>query len=283
MIIICENGRLGNQLFQYVSLRSLFPDQKLILWGFDDLVGLVTSLDATVISANKLPPWLTPSRLGLLLHVLTVLRLMGRIREVSSDSFYKLQKRRGLFRDTYLVESSYFQHHSVADGLKPDFSLRPALLSEAEDWLVGQSIATDQGHLVFVHIRRGDYLHFPSREHPAVLGLDWYERAMSQIRQQVENPVFLVVTDDLYYAQDVFRDWQDVRISTNRPEVDFALMSLCAHGILSASSFAWWGAYFSRHNRKTPGLYLAPQHWAGHRTMRWFPPGFEADWISYRE
>jgi len=110
MIIICENGRLGNQLFQYLSLRSLFPDQRLVLWGFDDLVGLVTSPNSTVIGANTFPPWLTPSRLGLVLHVLTVLRLVGRIRETRSDSPYKLQKRRGLFWDTYVVESSFFQN-----------------------------------------------------------------------------------------------------------------------------------------------------------------------------
>jgi len=178
MIIICENGRLGNQLFQYVSLRSLFPDQKLILWGFDDLVGLVTTLDATVISANKLPPWLTPSRLGRILHVLTVLRVLGRIHEVRSDSLYELKKWKGFFRTTYVVELSFFQHQSVTNLLKPDFSIRPALLKRAEDWFLGQIDTPRRDNLVFVHVRRGDYLHWPNRENPGVLELDWYERAM---------------------------------------------------------------------------------------------------------
>jgi len=283
MIIIVENGRLGNQLFQYVSLRNLFPDQRLVLLGFDDLVGVATSLDATVIGAKKLPPWLTPSRLGRLLHVLTALRLVGRIREVKSESLYELKKQKGFFQTTYVVEQSFFQHRSVTDRLEPDFSFRPALLTQAEDWLLWQSVAPKQENLVFVHVRRGDFLHWPNLENPAVLDLEWYERTMNHARQQIQSPLFLVVTDDLYYAQDVFRGQEDVRISTNDSDVDFALMSLCAHGILSASSFAWWGAYFSRQKNKTPGLYFAPKYWVGHRTMRWYPPGFETNWIAYRE
>jgi hypothetical protein len=283
MIIISEHGRLGNQLFQYVSLRNLFPDQRLVLFGFDDLVGVATSLDATVVGRNKLPPWLRPSLLRRILHVLTVLRLLGRIREVRSGSLYELKKWKGFFQTTYAVEVSFFQHHSVTDRLETDFSIRPALLKRAGDWLLGQIDTPRRDNLVFVHVRRGDYLLWPNRENPAVIDLDWYERAMNHARQQIHNPLFLVVTDDLYYAQDVFRGQEDVRISTNDSDVDFALMSLCAHGILSASTFAWWGAYFSRQKNQAPGLYFAPKYWAGHRAARWYPQGFESDWISYSE
>jgi len=108
---------------------------------------------------------------------------------------------------------------------------------------------------------------------------------MERIRSQVDKPLFLLLTDDAYYAEDCFGDQPDILISDNDQFVDLALMSLCSHGILSASSFAWWGAWFSLRARKDQmrGIYLGPKYWAGHRDQEWYPEGFISDWITYIE
>jgi hypothetical protein len=50
--------------------------------------------------------------------------------------------------------------------------------------------------------------------------------------------------------------------------IDMAAISLCDHAIISASTFAWWGAYLIKNpNRKI----LAPSYWAGFKSKEWFP------------
>jgi hypothetical protein len=79
----------------------------------------------------------------------------------------------------------------------------------------------------------------------------------------------------------VFSKYPNVVISENCQYVDLALMKQCSMGILSASSFAWWGAWFSFQNEKNYNIYIAPKYWGGHRTRHWYPEGFIFDWITY--
>jgi hypothetical protein len=231
-----------------------------------------------------MPGWV---RFGLrrLLSCLATLRIIGNVRELLVDSTYSIKMRRGLVPGYYLLMPSYFQHEDIATRLKPKFEIRRALREKAFAWLDSRNISFKSSNLVFVHIRRRDYISWPSREYPAVLNKSWYLRAMDQIRSQEDNPLFLVLTDDTYYAEDCFGNQPDILISDNDQLVDLALMSLCSHGILSASSFAWWGAWLSRKTGKKQkqGAYLAPKYWAGHRSREWYPEGFISDWITYIE
>jgi len=284
MIFFIEYGRLGNQLFQYAALKELFPEERLVFCGFGDLKSTLALVDAFVIEREKMPRWV---KFGLrrLLSSLATLRIIGSVRELRANSTYSIKKRRGLVPGYYLLMPSFFQHEDIASRLNPKFEIRRALNEKAIAWLYSRNIPSNSSNLVFLHIRRGDYFSWPSRESPAVLDKSWYLRAMDQIRSQVDKPLFLLLTDDSYYAEDCFGDQPDILISDNDQFVDLALMSLCSHGILSASSFAWWGAWFSRkagRNQKG-GTYLAPKYWAGHRVREWHPEGFILDWIKYIE
>lgn len=286
MIIIFENGRLGNQLFQYAALKDLFPNQQLVFFGCEDLRIVLSSFDSKIISCKKLPSvFILP--ISYLFGLISSLKIIGRIREVKADSIYKIEKRRGILLNLYLLDSSFFQHQDVIKKINPDFHLRQELIIEAKKWLDDQDIFPTPCELVFVHIRRCDYLIWPSREYPAVLDFSWYELMMNKVRERVDNPLFLILTDDIFYARDLLDQRKDVLISNNSLYVDLALMSLCKHGILSASSFAWWGAWFSRHSNVSHGslkydrIYIAPKFWAGHRQEKWHPPNFISDWIEY--
>ena len=89
--------------------------------------------------------------------------------------------------------------------------------------------------------------------------------------------------DDSYYLHDVFKESKNLVISKNSFELDLIIMSYCLHGILSASSFAWWGAFFikSKNINKTPSYFIAPKFWAGHRLKKFYPLGFFTNWITY--
>ena len=286
MIVFFETGRLGNQLFQYAAMKALFPNDRLVFFGCAELKQALAKVDAIILEKGKLPRLLMFG-LRVLLPALARLRIIGSIYEIRVNTSYKITAKRGFLNPLFLLHPSYFQHKRIFE-LFPAFELSRELVQVASDWLekttqVKPNALACRVSLVFVHIRRGDYLHWPSRELPAVLDKGWYSRAMDNIRSIVPNPMFVVITDDFYYAKDVFGNEPDIIISRNDQFVDLALMSQCSHGILSASSFAWWGAWLSRQNTRESGVYLAPKCWAGHRSGEWYPKGFVTDWITYVE
>jgi len=282
LLIYFENGRLGNQFFVYSALRGLYPNQRLVLFGFGTLKQAIESVDAIIIENRKLPR-LLEFGIKQFLVVLAKLRIIGTIQESRENSTYLVKKASGLIFNLHLLKPSYFQHQDVLEKINPSLRLNEDIFRKASDWLEEKVVKSSDQNLVFVHIRRGDYLTWPSREYPAVLEKQWYIRAMDRMRAKVKNPIFLLLTDDPYYAKDCFGVQSDILISENDQLVDLALMSLCQHGILSASSFAWWGAFYSRSNQKVDAIFLAPQFWSGHRAKKWYPANFRTNWITYLE
>ncbi len=58
-----------------------------------------------------------------------------------------------------------------------------------------------------------------------------------------------------------------------------AIMSLCNHAILSASSFSWWGAALMSTPQK---FVIGPQYWLGFKSNEWFPDSIKNDdWIHF--
>ena len=54
MIILFENGRTGNQLFQYIGLKKYFPRDKLVFIGFKELFQFFDKIDVYFLNKNKL-------------------------------------------------------------------------------------------------------------------------------------------------------------------------------------------------------------------------------------
>ena len=123
--------------------------------------------------------------------------------------------------------------------------LRSNLIDCAYLWLSSNGLDPISDNLVFVHIRRGDYLRWPSPSSPAVLALSWYLNAIEHMKRSFPDAIFVLMGDDVMYLEDIAGLLPDCFVSHNSPHTDFALMTLCHHGILSASSFAWWGSTYA--------------------------------------
>lgn len=283
MILFFEYGRLGNQLFQYCGLRHYFSGHNILFFGCEDLQRHFDSVDARFIHKNALGRWFRFGLLKRIVFFLVAVRVLGRITEERDGEVFKLSFRKGLFWNTYVPQSVCFQHRDVVDQIHSAPNLKPDLLKVALDWLREKRIDLNLDSLIFVHIRRGDYLHWPSNEYPAVLDLAWYERTMKSMQEINIKPVFILMSDDQFYLHDVFIESDRLVISDNPPEIDIALMSLCHSGILSASSFAWWGAFYARSNQRVNATFLAPKYWGGHRAKKWYPTNFRTNWITYVE
>jgi hypothetical protein len=133
---------------------------------------------------------------------------------------------------------------------------------------------------IFVQIRRGDYLVWPSIEKAAVLPMSWYFSAIDEVRNTLTNPLFIVVSDEPFFCEAAFKDFSDVVVSRNSEYVDFAIMSLADGGIASPSTFSWWASAL---NSNKSAIFYAPEYWAGHRSHDWFPEYSKTSFFSYLE
>ena len=285
MIINDLIGGLGNQLFQYNGLKNYFPRHKLVFFGCMSLQAMFDNIDAYFInSENKYHNYLFKI-IKKFLYFLTSLRILGKIYQTLDNKSFKLKVFRGLFWNIYVAHDIYFQDNECIEKTHALPSLKKKNLRSAREFLKINKIDPKKSNLVFVNIRRRDYLFWPNKKFPAILNLSWYQRSMNYIKQKIKKPIFIIMSDDKFYVKDVFKEGNSLIISENEYQKDFAIMTLCSHGIMSPSSFAWWGSYFIKMNKrvKSSSYFIAPKYWGGHRNKKWHPSNFYFPWIKYRE
>lgn len=129
----------------------------------------------------------------------------------------------------------------------------------------------ESNNSVFIHARRGDML----SANGWCYKYGYFKRAVKYIKKEVENPVFVFFTNpgsvewcknnaDIFgldYTKDevYFVDWNSGEDSYR----DMQLMKYCKHGIITDSSFGWWGAYFIKNPNKitiSPSVLLNTTH-----------------------
>lgn len=281
MILFFENGRLGNQLFQYHGLKNYFPNHKLIFFGFSSLSSSLNSIDVLFIKSKTNSLLIKLFRK--MLFLLSDIRILGKIIEIESNKNFKLNISKGILWNIFIAQNIYFQHNSYINKIINPPKLKKKYSYNAIEWLKKKNIFYNSPNLVFVHIRRGDYLSWPNKKFPAVLNLSWYENNILFMKKRIKNPIFIVMGDDANYLKNAFKESNNLVVSENSHIVDLCIMGLCSHGILSASSFAWWGALYSKSFNKNKNYYIAPKFWAGHRLKKWIPKYFYTEWITYVE
>ena len=278
MIIFFEGGRLGNQIFQYCGLKKISTSETIYIYGMKSLKKTFVGIKA--LKTNYFFDYLI-RRIGQkrFLYLSKTLGIIGFIEERLENGEIKHIRYPGILKLIYFCDTVYFQsekliNHSIASKLE----LAPSILSKAKKIIEGKP--GDLSECYFIHIRRGDYATFPYPDASAMLPKEWYCKQMGLIKNYCPNPYFIIVTDDVIFAAQEFQNKPDVYISTESEAVDLGIMSLCKGGILSASSFSWWGAYLARKNNAS-GIFIAPKYWWGYPLKEWLPQNIETNWINY--
>lgn len=280
MLIFRQSGRLGNQIFQYSALRALCQDnEELILLGFEDLQSVFNNINAKIINSksSKLEQSLY-YRIYNCMDSLSQKNIITRIHESRASSKEpELIYNSALFEGVKFIAESFFQYQSSFDKeVILNLSINEKLLVIAKEFLNISHSNTP----IFVHIRRGDYLKWPNCHEPAVLSATYYRICIDIIQSKISNPFFVFTSDDPFYVKDTFGDLKNSFVSSFSSFEDFVIMTQCQGGILSASSFSWWAAYFSQ-LQHTDSTFLAPKYWAGHRSESWYPPFIESGFLKY--
>jgi len=284
MVIFLEDGRLGNQLFQYLGLRQYYPNHLLIIFGFNDLQNIVNVRNTIILKSRFFKNIIFLSIARFILEFLSILRLISRDIEFNRDIDFSIIKSNGLFNRFRWLSKAFFQHKNciglICNSLSTNFIKESEFLEAAKNILDDLGRRHSYEQFVFVHIRRGDYKTWPSEDAPAILPIEWYLSAMNQFRVEIKSPIFLIFSDDHEYVTEKLNGINDVMMLRKSIYEDFLIMSLCGNGILSASSFSWWAGYLA-HTKNLKGKFIGPRYWVGHRKEEWYPPHFKFDWIDY--
>jgi len=117
-------------------------------------------------------------------------------------------------------------------------------------------------NLIGVHARYTDYRYHLRQRGGQYLKPNFFIKAMNYFRQKYENPLFLVVSDEVPKAKKIIIDSQpdhqdivfvgtiddaiDGKMSNEESMgVDFAILSLCDHVIMTHGTFGLWSTFLS--------------------------------------
>jgi hypothetical protein len=262
-------GGLGNLVFQYQAMVAHCPSAQLFVMP-DTELPQVFALDSRCfrlrvprrLRARFIAYW--GRVLGWMAHI-GVMSLIEPESVVVEGSYYSeistLSYRPGWFKS--VVFRGYFQSRNYA---LPAPQLAPQHLAIAYDRLASMTVGTR----VAIHLRFGDYRDWSVLgQRGLVLPRPYYLDAMHLIREKVVNPSFIVFSDDADSAKRLLGEGADIQhYEGSSAAEDLAAMSLCNHAIISASTFAWWGAALISSSRK---IVIAPRYWLGFKSRRWFP------------
>ena len=249
-----ENGRLGNQMFQYSTLLAkarsegykfaipdlAFENGKLFRY---ELLSAFPSLSADIVTRENIQEIMSQQR--------------GIYKEPSftyDQNFSLISPDVDLFG--YFQSELYFKDYR--SEIISEFSFNQEALTPASAML--QDCRKMHSSVCSLHIRRGDYLNLS--DYHTNLDANYYSPAIQHIMSLAQADVsFLVFSDDVEWSKTFIQDRERVMFSeSNDHLVDMCAMSLCDYHIIANSSFSWWGAWLS--NSKCT---LAPRQWFGPR------------------
>ncbi len=278
MIIFFESGRLGNQLFQLCFLLN-YDKGKVVIFGMNQLNKYFYTQNIIFIKKrnNRAINFLTFKVLKYLIKLFSYqLRLINYIKENNDN---ELSFRNGLIKSLYYCDESYFQSEKyITNNFLSIIKLKDKYLHKAYDIVNNYKIGYDK--IFFIHIRRGDYLCWPTIKNPASIDFNWYFNQISFLNNLFNNSLFLIISDDKDYINAEFKGIKNCKIIDYNEPLEFGIMTLCDGGVLSASTFAYWASKFTYKNNN---IYIAPLYWVGHSTGSWYPVNIKSSWLTYKE
>lgn len=286
MIIMKLWGGLGNQMFQYALGYCLSRVTGQELWldtDFFENQPSITGKRKIDIEKLNIPVYNRYKR-NAILHVLNnryvggITRNLPRARFWIGENFWyfkeplhkyvaELKIQGDIYLDGYWQSSRYFQSHR--EELLILFQPKESPSEEVSSFY---SMVAGQ-ESVAVHMRKGDFGSGSIRKVGHLLEDVYYKSAIEYCREHLKQPRFYVFSDDCAWARRQLGGAEDIfyvaeKIKMNSIE-DLFGMAHCRHGIMSASTFSWWGNWL----RREKGLVIAPK---GNYYNEFF---FEDEWV----
>ncbi|NBW34634.1 MAG: alpha-1,2-fucosyltransferase [Cytophagia bacterium] len=235
-------GRLGNQMFQYASLRGIAARR-----GYD--FGIPPSSFSNEWTEHQLfdvfdLPHLPKQNITYLDR--------GHAPE-AAEKFFHFDEL--LFNQCpndisligFFQSEKYFSH--IKESIKEDFTFKDEILEPCKEMISGLD------NPVSLHVRRTDYLTNSVNHYN--LQLDYYEKALTHFDDKTTVVVF---SDDPKWCmeQKIFNSDRFMISENEDNKIDLCLMTLCSGHIIANSSFSWWGAWLANSKKV-----VSPINWFG--------------------
>lgn len=231
-------GRLGNQMFQFASLKGIARNN-----GYEYCIP--PSENGNEWSDHQLfVPFKLSNTTQLNVQYIDLNRQMVAESDFSFDE--------NLFNNCpdwvslwgYFQSEKYFKH--IENEIKKDFEFKDEILNSCNEMI------SQLNRPISLHIRRTDYL---TDSNHRTLDLKYYKNALKQFDS---DRIVLVFSDDSKWcsSQELFESDRFLIAENNTNYVDLCLMTLCKDHIIANSSFSWWGAWLSGSEKV-----IAPSGW----------------------
>ena len=267
-----EQGRLGNQLFQYAALKSLglnnnyevkIPNPKTRQWH-----GQTCLLD----NFNLEVDYFTQDDIDKLKYQYEEPDHMS-----FDDNFFSIQDDTnisGFFQTTY-----YF--NKFENQIKKELTPKKEIIDNAERYISNIRQQNTDYEIVSLHLRRGDNTDWSNRSQllnqnygdtNELSENSFYYKYFKSAKDKFKNKKvkFLVFTGgardsnsknetDIEWCKRNFIGDEYLFSEGHDAMTDFSSIMLCDHNILShISSFGWWAAYLNSSENK---IVVAPKHY----------------------
>ena len=278
MIIVKLKGGMGNQMFQYALGRHLAIKHKTSLkldltflldrtprkdFVFRDYDLDIFTLTVDVATPKNLKPF-REFRIPQLTKAYNILpRLLKRPHVIVEPHFHFseaiLSAPDNVYLDGYWQSEHYFR--DVEDVIRKDFTFKDAL--DEKGSRMAQAINAEPG-AVCLNVRRGDFVTLKkAADFHGSVGVDYYQKAIDLLVQRGVQPHLFIFSDDIEWCTEHLKFDHPTTFVTGeyagkKFEQYLHLMTLCKHYIIPNSTFAWWGAWLSKHSDK---IVIAPKRW----------------------
>ncbi|XP_067668627.1 galactoside 2-alpha-L-fucosyltransferase Sec1-like [Haliotis asinina] len=229
IIMITYWGRLGNHMFEYGTLLG-------------------------VAKRNGMIP-IIPKQIDLL-DVFNLPTQQGDLDLLDMHYIYNEEKAAAYFNKTEHLKpynallAGYYQSWKYFENVKDEliskhFVYKDEIKKKAKKFLE-KVLTLKNKHgaaLVGVHVRRGDFVRQTLKGYTAA-PLSYFYQAMNYFRKKYGNVLFIVCSNDIFWAEDNLDIGPDVYYSHNPDgNVDLAVLTSCSHMIITAGSYSWWAGY----------------------------------------
>ena len=304
MISKYMRGRLGNQLFQYATIRYVQ-----IINGDKDSITL--NFSKYVYSKNfenelkyfKIQPYTEKDNIKIEFNqklLIIYYKIIKRIiRFISPKEYYiKKYNLEDKINDKMIKNGIYWKEDGRINILptnkenkilighfecKKNFDkIRDVLLKEFEpknkplekNKELYKIIKNTKS--VCISIRRGDFVSNPvfSKKYN-VCDEKYFKSAIEKMKKIIDNPTFIIFSDDIKWCKENLDFGEKIYFEDGTDPVweKLRLMYSCKNFIISNSTFSWWAQYLSKNKNK---VVIAPYKWSN---IGYKKDIYDKDWI----
>jgi hypothetical protein len=259
-------GGLGNQLFQIATAYAYARKEsgQLCVYKKKDNGNRPVYWDTIL---KKIQPFLVE-------NIPTTLEPWYEINPTTFSEIGQLTNH-GKYLNGYLQSSKYFYNDTIKQEIKELFKSDPLLIKMIREKY--DIICESAERVIVVHARRTDY-NIHSNFHGPLTGR-YYKDALQMLLPKIENPIFLLTSDDNNFWSEIKSDIEPIfdhqyLILDDETDINtFILLQQFQNFIMSNSTFIWWAVWLSNYKNV-----IVPAKWFGPEGPQQYEDIYENNW-----